>query len=158
MNRINFLFDCLRAPYDMVHVVQVAEAVEGIDLSLSGNSLDPQNRKVVFKLSSWGIRDLPHFDSYDSLDQAVSTLRGQGRYLVGTSPHATRNFYELDLISRDYAIVFGTETSGLTYRKMSLMDENVALPMSRRCSFLTLPVVVSAIAYEYYRQRMDVEE
>ena len=52
MQRIGLLFDCLRAPYDIAHINQEATALENCDLYLSGNSIDPNHRKVVSKVKS----------------------------------------------------------------------------------------------------------
>ena len=50
-------------------------------------------------------------------------------------------------------MVFGTETSGLTLAKQEMLDATIKLPMDKsKVDFLTLPVAVSAIAYELYRK------
>ena len=54
---------------------------------------------------------------------------------------------------KDIVVVFGTETSGLTLAKQEMLDATVKLPMDKsKVDFLTLPVAVSAIAYELYRK------
>ena len=45
--RIGLLFDCLRAPYDAAHIIQVALAVGNCDLYVSGNSIDLNHKKIV---------------------------------------------------------------------------------------------------------------
>ena len=65
-----------------------------------------------------------------------------------------QHFYDLDLPDdKDIVVVFGTETSGLTLAKQEMLDETIKLPMDKsKVDFLTLPVAVSAIAYELYRK------
>ena len=91
---------------------------------------------------------------YDTFEEAIDDLRAKGKYLLGTSGDAKRDFFKVDLPDgRDIVMVFGTEATGLTKYKQALLDGMVKLPMDKRkVDFLTLPVVTSAVAYELYRQ------
>ncbi len=150
--RIGLFFDCLRAPYDIAQILQVAVALGNCDLYTSGSSIDPRNDKVVGKVRSWGIVDIPNFEHFPTFEIAVRELHRRNKYLIGTSPHATEDVYRTNFASRDSVVVFGTESSGLTSRKSSLLDSMVKIPMDPRCNFLTLPTAVPVIAYEFYRQ------
>ena len=158
MQRIGLLFDCLRAPYDIAHIYQVAVALGNCDLYMSGNSIDPRHKKVISKVQSWGIEEIPSFRKFESLDEAVNQLHGEGKYLIGTSPHTNYNIYEYDFTKNNSVIVFGTESSGLTKRKSFLLDDLVKIPMSSQCKFLTLPTAVPVAAYEFYRQIKESEK
>lgn len=81
-------------------------------------------------------------------------MRAKGKYLIGTSGNTNKIFYDLDLPDdKDIVVVFGTETSGLTLAKQEMLDATIKLPMDKsKVDFLTLPVAVSAIAYELYRK------
>lgn len=152
MQRIGLLFDCLRAPYDVANIYQVAAALGNCDLYLSGNSIDPHHRKIVSKVKSWGIRYVPSFKEFDSLETAANQLHQEGKYLIGTSPHTNKDVYDYDFTKQDSVIVFGTESSGLTKRKSLLLDDLIKIPMNPNCQFLTLPTAVPIAAYEFYRQ------
>ncbi|MGM0598131.1 MAG: TrmH family RNA methyltransferase [Myxococcota bacterium] len=152
MQRIGLLFDCLRAPYDMAHIYQVATALGNCDLYLSGNCIDPMHKKVVSKVKSWGIEDLPNVQYFPSFEEAINELHQKGKTLLGTSPHTQNSLYSYDLIKRDTVIVFGTESTGLSEKKAGMLDGLVNIPMSKSCKFLTLPTAVPIVAYEYYRQ------
>ena len=91
---------------------------------------------------------------YDTFEEAIDDLRAKGKYLLGTSGDAKRDFFKVDLPeNRDIVMVFGTEATGLTKYKQALLDGMVKLPMDKRkVDFLTLPVATSAVAYELYRQ------
>ena len=62
------------------------------------------------------------------------------------------NVYDYDFTKRNSVIVFGTESSGLSREKSSLLDSLVKIPMGSECQFLTLPTAVPIVAYEFYRQ------
>jgi len=158
MQRIGLLFDCLRAPYDVAHIYQIAIALGNCDLYLSGNSIDPNHKKIVSKTRSWGIEEIPPFRKFESLESAAFQLHNEGKYLIGTSPYTNNDLYDIDFTKHDSVIVFGTESSGLTRGKSKLLDELVKIPMSSYCKFLTLPTAVPVVAYEFYRQIKETEK
>lgn len=152
MQRIGLLFDCLRAPYDIAHIFQVATVLGNCDLYLSGKSINSKHKKIISKVRSWGIKNIPEFRRFESLYDAVNELHNEGKYLIGTSLNTNKDIYSCDFTKNDSIIVFGTESSGLTGRKASFLDELIKIPMEGECKFLTLPTVVPIVAYEFYRQ------
>lgn len=156
---IRFVFDCLRSPYDYANIMQVALATDQCEIHITGDSLRHDHPKVISKVRSWSsvIRKegLPKLSIYyyPSLNECVEKLKKQGVRLIGTSPQAKKSFYALDLSGDDYAVVFGTETSGLSDRKSLLMNEMVKIPMSKAIDFMTLSVCVPIVAYEILRQQ-----
>lgn len=154
MKKVELLFDTIRSPYDIAHIIQVAQSIDCVIYTAGKNSIPFNHHKVVGKIRSWNIEgNIPEIH-YDTFDEAVSDLKSKGKFLVGTSGNTDTLFYELDLPEdKDIVLVFGTETSGLNEAKQGAMDEIVKLPMDNsKVDFLTLPVAVSAMAYELYRQ------
>jgi len=157
---IKLIFDCLRSPYDFANILQVALALGNCEIYVTGNSLNHNHPKIVGKVASWssGIRKHGFPDSlkvryFNSLEDCVKELRKEKIRFIGTSPHAKKSFYELEIDDFNDAIVFGTEVGGLSKSKLALMDEMVKVPMSNELDFMTLSVVVPAIAYEINRHR-----
>jgi tRNA G18 (ribose-2'-O)-methylase SpoU len=150
--RIGLLFDCLRAPYDAAHIIQTAVALGNCDLYLSGNSIDLKNYKITSKVKSWKIEKIPAIECFPTFEEASKKLHERGRYLIGTSPYATHSLYDLNLSEGKGIFVFGTESTGLIERKRALLDDIVSIPTTKDVSFLTLPVAVPIVAYEYFRQ------
>jgi len=153
---IGLLFDALRSPYDAAHIIQTSKALDA-KIYLSGASIDFSNSKITSKVKSWGIEGFPEIQRYETFDEAVEDLHGMGKNLIGTSPNYGQDFYELNLAQGENVIVFGTETSGLSKAKAGQLDNIVRLPMAESCSFLTLPTVVPAMAWEFYRQLRNHE-
>ena len=110
--------------------------------------------KVKSKVRSWNIKDGFTSTHYETFEDAINDLRSKGKYLIGTSGETNKIFYDVKLpLDQDIVIVFGTESSGLTKAKQAMLDDVVKLPMDKtKVDFLTLPVAVSAMAYELYRQ------
>ncbi|MCL2869448.1 hypothetical protein FWF48_01395 [Candidatus Saccharibacteria bacterium] len=154
MRRVELLFDTIRAPYDMAHIIQVAQSIDAIVYTAGKNSLSFNAPKVINRIKSWKIKDGFKAIHYDTFEEAVDDLHTKGKYLIGTSGKADKIFYDVKLPQdKDVVIVFGTESSGLTFKKQRMLDQMVKLPMDKnKVDFLTLPVAVSAIAYELHRQ------
>lgn len=151
MKKVELLFDCVRSPYDIAHIIQVANALD-CNIYTVGNSISFDSPKVKQKVRSWNITGDVNVVHYESFEEAVTDLRKKGRYLVGTSGNVEKSYYDLDFSDKLPVIIFGTESSGLTNVKQSFLDDVVKMPMRDNVDFLTLPVVVSAIAYDLYRQ------
>lgn len=154
MKKVELLFDTIRSPYDIAHIIQIANAIDCVIYTSGKNSIPFDIPKVVNKVKSWNITGEVTEIHYDSFEEAVEDLKAQGKYLIGTSGNTDKIFYDLELPEdKDVVVVFGTETSGLTIAKQQMLDETIKLPMDKsKVDFLTLPVAVSAIAYELYRK------
>ncbi len=154
MKKVELLFDTIRSPYDIAHIIQVANAIDCIIYTAGKNSIPFNIPKVVNKVKSWNITGNVKEIHYDTFDEAIADLKAKGKYLIGTSGNTNKIFYDLNLSDdKEIVVVFGTETSGLTLEKQKMLDEIVKLPMDKtKVDFLTLPVAVSAIAYELYRK------
>lgn len=154
MKKVELLFDIIRSPYDMAHIVQIAKSIDCIVYTSGKNSLSFDIPKVTTKVKSWNIKGNLKAIHYETFEDAVKNLKEKGKYLIGTSGDSKKIFYDIKLpANQDIVIVFGTETSGLTKEKQLLLDDIVKLPMDKsKVDFLTLPVAVSAMAYELYRQ------
>ena len=154
MRRVELLFDAVRAPYDIAHIIQVARSIDAIVYTSGKGALPFSMPKVRSKVRSWNMKGDFSEIHYDTFEEAVDDLHAKGKYLIGTSGEAERVLFEVDLPkTQDIVVVFGTEATGLTRYKQALLDGMVKLPMDeRKVDFLTLPVVTSAVAYELYRQ------
>ena len=151
MKKVEFLYDAIRSPYDITLIMQIALGIDAV-IYTSGNCIDINNKKIISKLQSWNIEEKPVVHHFETFEEAVEKLHNQGKILVGTSGAATEDFYCHDYSNGNTVIVFGTESSGLTKAKQSMLDSIVKLPMSSKLDFYTLPVVTSAIGFEMFRQ------
>lgn len=155
---LKLVFDRLRAPYDWANILQAVIATGDCELYITGNSIRHDHEKVIGKIKSWSKKitkeGMPplKINYFSSFAECASKLRAQGIRLIGTSSRAKKSFYELDLKNDNFAIVFGTETSGLIKEKIAILDDMVKLPMSDNLDFMTLSVVVPVMIYEIKRQ------
>lgn len=154
MRKIELLFDTIRSPYDIAHIIQIANSIDCTVYTAGENSISFQTPKIISKIRSWNIKGVFKEIHYGTFDEAITDLKRKDKYLIGTSGNADKLLYDIDLPKdKGVVMVFGTETSGLTLAKQQMLNEIIKLPMDQsRVDFLTLPVAVSAIAYELYRQ------
>jgi len=148
--RIGLLFDSIRSPYDIANVLQVAIALD-CDLYTSGTCLEFDHKKIRGKVMSWRCTKYPVVKHYPKIEDAIIDLKSQGNLVIGTSPQANNDFYAIDAVKNDIIVVFGNESSGLSKNAMQMLDGVVKIPM-QNLGFLTLSIVVPAIAYELNRQ------
>lgn len=151
MKKIELLFDCIRSPYDIAHIIQLAISLDAT-IYTCGNSIPFDIKKIKQKVKSWNITSEAKIIHFETFEEAVNELKKEGKILIGTSGNVEKSYYDVDKTDIEPVMVFGTETSGLTTKKQAMLDYVVKLPMSEKVDFLTLPVVTSAIAYDLYRE------
>ena len=151
MKKIELMFDAIRSPADIANIIQLAIALDA-QIYVTGNSVSHKIPKISGKLKSWHIKKEPQVIYNSSYYDMINILKNSGKFLIGTSPRATKNYYDLDLSNIEPVFVFGTETSGLSIDKQKCLNEMVVMPMSSNLDFMTLSVVVPALAYDLYRQ------
>lgn len=81
-----------------------------------------------------------------SFEAFVDWARGEGLQLIGTSAHAQMDYLELKPPSR-WALVMGSEQSGLSRAQLQACDQAVSLPMRGRASSLNLAVATGILLY-----------
>ena len=151
------LCDSIRDPRDLAQLVHLSLATN-TRLELTGSSISPNHPKVLNIISSWlpGFKDSPNLklvrESAD-LFKRVKELKKKGFAVVGTSSHEGSNLFGANLSKGKHAIVFGTETSGLSEAKMRAMDVMLRVPMKNGAKFFTLGTVVPVFTYEALRQK-----
>lgn len=151
MKKISILCDALRSPNDVTLIYQVALAL-GAQIYTSGNTINLNSKKILGKINSWNIRKTPEVIHLGTFDEAVKKIHDLGYILIGTSGMASKSFYKIDCSRGNICFVFGNESMGLIKRKQELLDDMVKIPMSKELDFLTLPIAITAICYEVYRQ------
>lgn len=74
---------------------------------------------------------------------AINTLKEQGYRIVATSPHANGSTIDVfDVCKGKFALLFGTELTGLSPEALQLADEYVRIPMLGFTESLNLSVTV----------------
>lgn len=151
------LFDAIRDPRDIAEVIHLGIAA-GISIEFTGNSIPPENYKVLGILDSWilGFKEKPDFSgvkTYPDFFKRIKELKKLGYSIIGTSPLSKKSLFSSGLSNGKHAIIFGTETSGLSKEKLKAMDEVISIPMRAPAKFFTIRAAAPVITYEAMRQK-----
>jgi TrmH family RNA methyltransferase len=76
--------------------------------------------------------------------------RAEGVPLIGTSAHAQTDYRELRIPGR-WALLMGSEQSGLSSAQLQACEQSVSLPMRGRASSLNLAVATGILLYALAR-------
>ena len=84
MKKVELLFDTIRSPYDIAHIIQVANAIDCVIYTAGKkNSIPFDIPKVVSKVKSWNITGEVTEIHDDTFEEAITDLRSKGKYLIG---------------------------------------------------------------------------
>jgi len=131
----------------------------GADAALCGTMLSLKHDKVRAQIFTWlrpgdavTFADLQsrvrHFDSFA---QAVEHFRAQGRRIIGTSPEAEKEHYDVKY-SMDDVLALGHEEGGLGRIKLGMCDLVVKVPMPGGVNSLNVSDAAAVILFEALRQ------
>ena len=87
-----------------------------------------------------------------STAETLAWLRQHGIRSLAASPHATKNYTEVDMTT-PIAIVLGAEQFGLSDAWMTRADELVRIPMLGQADSLNVAAAATILLYEVVRQR-----
>jgi len=86
--------------------------------------------------------------------ETLAWLKAHGICSLAASPHATKNYTEVDM-TQPIAIVVGAEQFGLSEAWMTQADELVRIPMLGQADSLNVAAAATILLYEVVRQRAD---
>ena len=156
---MTIVLDCIRKAQNLGAVMRLVMAAD-TNVYLTGDSLKHTHRKVKTQMQKWA--RLPDFADVealvdvkyaDTLEELVTDLRSKGCRIIGTSPHAEAVYTDIDYTPDNLVLVFGSEVSGLSRKKLEMMDTTVRIPMLGDVDSLNLATSVAVIIYEALRQR-----
>jgi len=79
----------------------------------------------------------------------IQNLKKKGYRIVATSPHANnKNIEDFDITKGKFALMFGTELTGLTKEALELADEYVKIPMYGFIESYNISVSAALSLYE----------
>jgi len=152
--KIRIVLDNIKKPYNMSAVLRVAVAV-GARVYLTGDSIPWDHKKVLSRVQTWARSSQYNFSEfcfiYEDLESLVEHLQLQNVELIGTSCDSGVPYYKTNFV-KETAIVFGNEESGLTKKKLNLMDSIITIPTKNGINSLNLSVAVGVISFEIVTQ------
>ena len=85
----------------------------------------------------------PENNSATNTQRAIDTLKSEGYRIIATSPHAKSDLDSFDILKGKFALLFGTELSGLSDDALENADETIRIPMVGLTESLNLSVTAA---------------
>jgi len=138
---IVIVLDRINDPGNLGAVVRVAEATRS-SVMVTAGSTDPWGPKAL-RASTGSMFRTPVVEG-GAIDDVLSSLRDEGRTVVGTSSHVGDDFATLSW-PLPMALVFGTEAAGLDDSVMASVDAVVSIPLPDAVESLNLSVAAGIL-------------
>jgi len=142
--------ETVQDPGNLGTIIRTAVATGAAGLWLSGDSVEPENPKVLRASAGQWFR-LP-MSVVPDLTAVVRQCQQMGTQVVATQAKAQSTYWELDLL-RPTLIVLGNEGAGLSAELMAMADVSVSIPMSAGVESLNVAITAALILFEAQRQQ-----
>ena len=139
----------IEKPGNLGTMLRTADAAGADALVVCDRCTDVNNPNVV-RASIGTLFTVPVAEA--STADTLAWLRQRGIRSVAASPHAQKNYTDVDM-TQPVAIVVGAEQFGLSDAWMTRADELVRIPMLGQADSLNVAAAATILLYEVVRQR-----
>lgn len=139
----------IEKPGNLGTMLRTADAAGADALIVCDRCTDINNPNVV-RASIGTIFTVPLAEAGTA--ETLAWLKQKGIRSLAASPHATKNYTEVDM-TRPIAVVVGAEQYGLSDAWMTQADELVRIPMRGQADSLNVAAAATILLYEVVRQR-----
>ncbi|MDQ5921858.1 MAG: methyltransferase, TrmH family [Pseudomonadota bacterium] len=175
--------DCLvleniQDPGNLGAILRIAKASGVNNIIISKNSVDLYNPKVlrssqgaIFGLNVYAEVDIVEFikncSSADNIDKSAEDKKVKYKsvkdksaeiknpLIIATVPNASDSLYKVNLSNKPVVWVFGNEGAGLSELVLSMIKQQVSIPMQNNTESLNVAMAVSVCLFEQLRQRLE---
>ena len=142
------ILDGVSDPHNFGAIIRTAAAA-GFDGVLISNHRSCPITPTVEKISSGAINHIPIIKT-SSLPASIETLKKHDFWVIATQMQAKDNYYEIDYTDMNFAVVMGSEGSGIS--KTILNKADFTIKMESNFESLNVSAATAVIAYEALRQ------
>ena len=142
------ILDGISDPHNFGAIIRTAAAA-GFDGVLISNHRSCPITPTVEKISSGAINHIPIIKT-TSLSASIETLKKHDFWVIATQMQAKDNYYEIDYTDMNFAVVMGSEGSGIS--KTILNKADFTIKMESNFESLNVSAATAVIAYEALRQ------
>jgi len=142
------ILDGISDPHNFGAIIRTAAAA-GFDGILVSNHRSCPINATVEKISSGAINHIPIIKT-TSLSASIDLLKKHDYWVIATQMEARDNYYEIDYTDMNFALVMGSEGSGITKTILNKADFTVKLESNFES--LNVSVATAVIIYEALRQ------
>jgi len=142
------ILDGITDPYNFGAIIRTAAAA-GMDGIIVANHRSCPITSVVEKTSSGAINHIPIIKT-TSLLSCIETLKKHDFWVIATQMEAQENYFEIDYTDMNFALVMGSEGSGISKTILKQADYTVKIPINFES--LNVSIAAAIIVYEAKRQ------
>ncbi|MBQ8635357.1 23S rRNA (guanosine(2251)-2'-O)-methyltransferase RlmB [bacterium] len=142
------ILDGVCDPHNFGAIIRTAAAA-GFDGILVSNHRSCPISATVEKISSGAINHIPIIKT-SSLSAGIDLLKKYDYWLIATQMEAKDNYYEIDYTDMNFALVMGSEGSGISKTILNKADFTVKLESNFES--LNVSAATAVIVYEAIRQ------
>lgn len=142
------VLDNVSDPHNLGAIIRTATAA-GFDGILISNHRSCPINATVEKISSGAINHIPIIKT-TSLSASIDLLKKRDFWIIATQMNARNNYYEIDYTDMNFALVLGSEGSGITKTIMNKADFEIKIESNFES--LNVSVAGAVIMYEALRQ------
>jgi TrmH family RNA methyltransferase len=148
-NPLVLVLEGIEKPGNLGAIMRTADAV-GVDVIILANpSTDLYNPNVIRASLGTVFTNLV---VTTTAEKAIEWLQDNKINIIITSPKARTEYYDIDL-TKNIALVIGSEHAGLTDGWFQASNEQLRLPMKGKIDSLNASVSAAVVLYEIIRQR-----
>jgi len=140
----------IQDPGNLGAMIRTAAAAGCTGVIISDDSVDIYNPKVV-RATGGNLFRVPFIAEAD-VREAVKKLKSNGIAVIGTDAGARTAVYDI-VLKRPFAVIIGSEGSGIKKDVLSLCGRTVNIPMAAGVESLNAAVSAAVILFEAVRQR-----
>jgi len=142
------ILDGVSDPHNFGAIIRTCCAVGADGILISNHRSCPIN-STVEKISSGAINHIPIIKT-TSLSASIDTLKKHDFWVIATQMEAKDNYYEIDYTDMNFALVMGSEGSGISKTILNKADFTVKLKSDFES--LNVSIATAVILYEAQRQ------
>ena len=152
---LTVIFENVQDPHNIAAVLRTCESAGIQEVHILNHSLPPHPKfgdGLGYRSSSSAWKWLTiHY--HEDIKSCVDLIKGQGFSLMATALNENAvDLYEVDF-TRQLALVFGNERTGVSKEMLAHCDGNFLIPQEGIIQSLNISVACAVCLYEAYRQK-----
>lgn len=142
------ILDGVSDPHNFGAIIRTAAAA-GFDGVMISNHRSVAVTPLVEKISSGAVNHIPIIKT-SSLSASIDLLKKMDFWVIATQMEAHQNYYEIDYTDMNFAVVMGSEGSGIS--KTILNKADFTIKLESEFESLNVSAAAAVILYEALRQ------
>ncbi len=151
-NESLIILDGIEDPHNFGAIIRTAVCA-GVSGIIIPSRRNVQVNSVVEKTSAGAINHIPVI-KVNSLTNAVEKLKNSNWWIIATDASAKDNYYDVDYLNMNFAIIMGAEHAGVSKSLIKASDFVVKIPMLKEFNSLNVSNALSVIIFETVRQKL----